>query len=217
VQKPLARLTVESLIAGAPLSSAVITALAGKQDLDGTLTALAGLNWTAGNVVVVMTAADTFALKTIGVAAGDILDRAAGDALYQPIGSYLTAVNWGSIGGSLSAQADLVAALAAKAPDSLSLHITAGAAYTLAAADVWGHRRFTNAGAVTLTIDTTHGFAVGERARFTQAGAGQVTMTATGVTLNSRGGALKSAGQYAVWELELVAANEFDVLGDVTS
>jgi hypothetical protein len=100
----------------------------------------------------------------------------------------------------------------------LTVAADSSAAHILASADIWGHRRFTNAGSVTLTVDNTHGFSIGDRARFTQAGAGQVTMVAgAGITLNSRDSSLKSAGQFAVWELELVAANEFDVLGDVTA
>lgn len=114
--------------------------------------------------------------------------------------------------------ADLPAPPPPGAPRELTVTADAGAAHTLAAADVWGHRRFTDGVPVTLTVDTTHGFAIGDRARFTQAGAGQVTMVAAvGVTLNSRSNALKSAGQFAVWELECVGADEFDVLGDLTT
>jgi hypothetical protein len=61
------------------------------QPLDGTLTAFAGVNWSAGTQIPVLTAADTFALKTVGASAGNILDKAAGDSLYQPTGAYLTA------------------------------------------------------------------------------------------------------------------------------
>jgi hypothetical protein len=101
------------------------------------------------------------------------------------------------------------------APFSLTVTNEPDASYTLSGIDIWAHRRFTNAGAVTLNVNTLHSFDVGDRCRFTQAGAGIVTMTTSGVTLNSRGGVLTSAGQFAVWELECVGANEFDVLGDV--
>jgi hypothetical protein len=63
----------------------------GAQPLDGTLTAVAALSWGAGVQIPALTAADTFALKTVGAATGNILDKAAGDSLYQPVGSYLTA------------------------------------------------------------------------------------------------------------------------------
>jgi hypothetical protein len=98
----------------------------------------------------------------------------------------------------------------------LTVSSSSGTTYTLSPTDVWKHVRFTSASSVTLTVNTSHGFAVGERVRFTQAGAGQITLSASGTTLNSRSTALKSAGQYAVFELECVGTNEFDVLGDMT-
>jgi hypothetical protein len=58
------------------------------QPKDATLTAAAALAWTAGTQVLTLTAADTFTLKTVGQAAGNVLDKAAGDALYQAAGSY---------------------------------------------------------------------------------------------------------------------------------
>lgn len=57
-------------------------ALNAKQPLDATLTALAGASWSSGTQVLTFTAADTVTLKTVGTAAGNILDKAAGDALY---------------------------------------------------------------------------------------------------------------------------------------
>lgn len=70
----------------------------GDQDLtalqpkDATLTALAGLNWTVGTQVPVMTAADTFSLKVVGTATGNLLDKASGDSLYQSLDATLTAL-----------------------------------------------------------------------------------------------------------------------------
>lgn len=72
-------------------ADATRTALSGKQPLDATLTALSGANWVSGTQLLSLTAADTITLKTVGAAAGNILDKAAGDGLYQPIGTYLTA------------------------------------------------------------------------------------------------------------------------------
>lgn len=59
---------------------------------DTTLTQFAAVAWSAGTQIPVLTAADTFSLKTIGQASGNILDKAAGDALYQPLDSDLTTI-----------------------------------------------------------------------------------------------------------------------------
>lgn len=105
------------------------------------------------------------------------------------------------------------------APNVLTIETVAGTTYILDADDVWRHLRFTNAGAVTLTVPTNASIAlpIGSRIRCTQAGAGVVTLApAVGVTLNSRDAALASAGQFAVFEIEKVATDEWDCLGDLT-
>lgn len=89
--------------------------------------------------------------------------------------------------------------------------------YTLSAIDVWAHRRIYSEAGATLLVTPGHGFAQGDRCRFTQLGAGAVTAVAGGVTINSRDDALVSAGQFAVFELECVGDDEFDLLGDVTA
>ena len=60
----------------------------GKEPIDATLQAFAALAWTAGNQVPIFTGTDVFGLRTVGQGAGNILDKAAGDALYQALGSY---------------------------------------------------------------------------------------------------------------------------------
>lgn len=67
------------------IDSSLKAAVDAKQTLDATLTAIAAVAWTSGIQVPVLTAADTFALKTVGSAAGNLLDKAAGDALYFPL------------------------------------------------------------------------------------------------------------------------------------
>lgn len=65
-------------------------------------------------------------------------------------------------------------------------------------------------GSVALPVDTElHGIAEG---------AGQVTITGgVGVTVNGRGGALKSAGQWAMWTAKKIATNTWVVSGDLTT
>lgn len=101
---------------------------------------------------------------------------------------------------------------------AITVEAVAGAAYTFALADAGKHKRFTNAGAVIATIppNSTHAFAIGTRIRCTAAGAAGTTLApGAGVTIRSRGAVLASAGQYAVFEIEKVGADEWDALGDL--
>lgn len=106
-------------------------------------------------------------------------------------------------------------AMIAQALRPLSIEPVAGTTYTFVATDAGKHKRFTSATDVTVTVPADV-FEPGDRIRMTAAGTGVVTLVEdTGVALNSRDNALASAGQMAVFEIECVAANEFDVLGDV--
>jgi hypothetical protein len=77
------------------------------QPLDATLTALAALTWSSATQIPVFTAADTVSFLTVGQAAGNILNKAAGDALYQPIGSYQPAGSYQPLDADLTAIAGL--------------------------------------------------------------------------------------------------------------
>lgn len=105
-----------------------------------------------------------------------------------------------------------------KAPLLLTIENEASDNYSFVLADAHKHKRFTAAGAVTLTVPTnaTVPIPIGTRIRITAAGAGGTTLVpAFGVTLNSRDGALLSGGHMAVFEIEKVAADEWDCLGDL--
>jgi hypothetical protein len=56
----------------------------GAQPSNLNLTAYAGANWTGGVQIPALIGVNNVALKTVGSAAGNILDKAAGDSLYVP-------------------------------------------------------------------------------------------------------------------------------------
>lgn len=154
-------------------------------------------------------AADTITINaasgSAGLTAEDVMDTVA--AMLQQGSNVTLTYNDGAD--------TLTVAAADAAPKRLTVENDASAAYAFVLADAGKHKRFTAAGAVAATVppDT---FAIGDRIRCTAAGAGGVTVSGgAGVILNSRGGALTSAGQFAVFEIECVAANGFDVLGDL--
>lgn len=92
--------------------------------------------------------------------------------------------------------------------------------YVLALADTGLVVELNKATACTLTVppNSSVTFAVGTVVVVRQYGAGQVTVTAgAGVTIRSRGAALKLAGQYAEASLTQRAADEWVLSGDITT
>lgn len=93
----------------------------------------------------------------------------------------------------------------------------AGTAYTLALSDDGQYIRTGSASATTITIPTnaTVAFAIGAVVTIEQGAAGLVSIAAAGgVTLNSRSGAVNSAGQWAVIQLKKVATDTWTLIGD---
>lgn len=94
-------------------------------------------------------------------------------------------------------------------------------AYTLALADAGRVVRGSNASAQTYTIPTNAAaaIAVGRSVAVRQVAAGQITLTpASGVTLNTPTGFVaKTARQGATIMLHKVAANEWDLTGDLAT
>lgn len=69
----------------------------------------------------------------------------------------------------------------------------------------------------TVTINNSV-FSAGNQILVSQYGAGQVQLVAgSGVTLRSRGGKLKLAGQYAMATIVAISASEFYIVGDLTT
>ena len=97
-------------------------------------------------------------------------------------------------------------------PD-ISVNAQTGTSYTLLASDNGGMVTLSNAAAITLTVPT--GLGKGFNCLIKQLGAGVVTVTASGTTLQSRGSLVATNGQYAVAALVAHQANTFSLSGDL--
>lgn len=99
-----------------------------------------------------------------------------------------------------------------------SVNSQSGTTYTSVIGDANNYIRFTSASAVTFTIpaNASVAYPVGTSIELEQAGAGTVTIDPdSGVTINSRGGLLDTAGQYAIAGLKKVATNTWTLTGDI--
>ena len=89
------------------------------------------------------------------------------------------------------------------------------AAYTVLSSDVGVYLRINSAASVNVTIEDFT-CEIGGCISFEQAGAGVITLVASGVTLNSLDGGLKSMGQYAVMQIIKTGESTFTVIGSTT-
>jgi len=99
----------------------------------------------------------------------------------------------------------------------LRVNTQSGTSYTLVAGDAASYVRMNNASANTLTVpqNSSVGFPIGTQIPVNQAGAGQTTIVAdSGVTINSPA-TLKLRAQRSSAALIKVAANEWDLSGDL--
>lgn len=130
---------------------------------------------------------------------------------------------WGAgLNAFLSAHSDpATGELLDSAVGKMNQNAQTGTAYTLVNADAGRLVSMTNGSPSTLTIPTdasTAGgaMAVGTVITLRQGGAGQLTIVgASGVTLRSRGSLTKIAGQYGYATLIKVAANTWELTGDL--
>ena len=91
-----------------------------------------------------------------------------------------------------------------------------GTSYTLAASDRGGLVSLSNAAATTLTVSTAVALAPGERVDLVQLGAGQVTVAASGVTVNTTTG-LKLRDQYSAATLLCISTGVYVLGGDLSA
>lgn len=114
-----------------------------------------------------------------------------------------------------------LAAVASAKANVLSTQTTqTGGTYTFTLADSGTLVEGNSATAQTFTVppESTAAFSIGASMVIRQYGAGQITLApGAGVTLRSRGGALKLAGQYAEATLTKRAANEWITSGDLST
>jgi len=89
-------------------------------------------------------------------------------------------------------------------------------AYSVVLGDVSKYKETTDASPVTITINGGVGFAADDEIFFEQGGAGAITFAvAGGMTINSRGGLLSTAGQYGTAFLKFKSATVATLSGDL--
>lgn len=101
-----------------------------------------------------------------------------------------------------------------------AFNVQTSLSYTLALSDLGKMISMVNASAQTLTVppDSSVNFAIGTQIPVRQGGAGQITFSpGAGVTLRSRGSVFRTAGIYAYATLIKIAANTWDVTGDIVA
>jgi hypothetical protein len=103
--------------------------------------------------------------------------------------------------------------------DTLNKHLPieseASTTYVAVAVDTGKWKRMTSGSAVTVTINDAV-FSAEDEVVFEQAGAGVITFSAgAGFDIRSRGGALATAGQYAVASLKFISSSEAILIGDI--
>lgn len=148
--------------------------------------------------------------------AGDVATQAELDAAYT---SAIARVNHTGT-QTISTVTGLQAALDAKATLIVSQTSQTGTTYTLALADSGSIVELSNAAAITLTVppNSSVAFPVGTVIGLRQMGAGQVTVApGAGVTVSSRGAALKFNGQYSEGSLTKRATDQWVLSGDLTT
>lgn len=167
---------------------------------------------------------DLAAHDTLGLATQAELDAAATAARARAnhTGTQL-AVTVSDLGTAATRNVGIAAGTVAAGDDSrftAAAQNTQTASYTLALADAGTLVEINAAAANTFTVPPASAvnFPIGTQISGRQYGAGLTSVTAgAGVTIRSRGAALKSAGQYAEWLLTKRAADEWVLTGDVTA
>jgi hypothetical protein len=101
--------------------------------------------------------------------------------------------------------------------DTISINAQTGTTYTLVLTDAGKYVTLSNAAAIALTIPTNASvaFPIGTSIAFEQAGAGVVTVSGAGVTINSNDSLLSSNGQYANFAIIKTGTNIWTLSGNL--
>jgi len=104
--------------------------------------------------------------------------------------------------------------------DSLTIKQDVNTAYALVLSDAHKLVTLNNGSSITVTVplEATVGFIIGDQINLLQLGLGQVTVAgAAGVNVRSQGPKLKLNGQYAAATLIKIAANEWVLIGNTAA
>ena len=143
-------------------------------------------------------------LKPVSTATQTALDLKAN--LASPTFTGITTVSGSLTGGN--AEASTLAGFSA------NINTQTGTSYTLTTADNGKIITLSNAGAITLTVPTLY---AGFNCMIVQTGAGQVTISASGVTINNRNSYTKTAGTNAIATLIALTGTSFISSGDMSN
>lgn len=149
----------------------------------------------------------------------DNLSTAAADITITDTGAYYTATNVEDALAEVKVIAD--AALPTVWDQPQAVNAQTGTTYTPVAADMGKLVTLNNSSAITLTIpqDSDLGaWSIGVTIEFLQLGTGQVTVAAgTGSTIRTSGLTNKARSQYSRFAVQKIAANTFNLFGDLAA
>ena len=103
--------------------------------------------------------------------------------------------------------------------DNMTLNAQTGTTYTLVLTDAHKLVTLSNASAITLTVPTNSSvaFEIGDQVNLLQLGAGQVTVSGSGVTFRSESSKLKLKGQYAMATLVKIDTDTWVLVGNTAA
>ena len=127
-------------------------------------------------------------------------------------GATLTVTELNYVDGVTSA---IQTQLDAKAPATPSVNAQTGTTYTLQASDNGKIVSLSNGSSIAVTVPS--GLGAGFHCQCVQIGAGQVSFTGSGATVNNRSSHTKIAGQYGAVSLVAYASNTFCLAGDTAA